>query len=342
MDITMLLNVSILFDYIRRLSSTLNLMSIVAFLCFMTGTGMIFWYILRILIYKIRKYKFLTDKSKASKLTDLTKWLTKKPFFEVLLNITASRISMFTDYSYNRNVEISTVILVSILSFTSLCFVIFINQPRVVWYVLLTYLFLIMLFFGLILHVLNVSVRLRFTAKLPETFKLLNSRYISHGNILKAISQSIELDDFDRVVKKVMRTIRDVLIKNDMNEIDNTLSMIEKNYNNQFLTLLLCLIKHAHYKGGEKVIKRQFENATEEILFDIENQKDLASTTRMYILMAIVMPLSIIGIERFNTASLGDASLLFYQSPSGYGIKLAVIIAVIIYIGYMLFLERSV
>lgn len=309
---------------------------------FLLGCGIVFWYLIARIRYNLIKYRFVVQKNRKSRLNLLVVRLVKIKFLKYLLKSIALKVSMYTDYSYEKNLEIAAVLLFGFVIMAFLCFLIIMPGSGIIWYIFVAYVVIGSMFAGLILHVFNMSARIRFTGRLPETYKLLNSRYISQGNILKAISLSLELNDFDKAVKRVMRTIRAVLIKNDMKEIDDTFNLIEKNYKNDFLTFLLNLIKQAHYKGGEKVIKEQFENATEEVLLDIENRKDLAVTSRMYIFLAVLMPIGIAGIEKFNISSLNDNAVLFYSSLEGYGIKFVILTAVILYIGYMLFLERAV
>jgi hypothetical protein len=219
------------------------------------------------------------------------------------------------------------------------CILIFFPGSSIVWYVFLAYIGLIVFFLALMFYIFEMIARVRFTSKLPETFKLLNSRYTSKGNILKAIAAS--MDDFDGAVKKEMRAVYDVLRKNNMNEIDNTFKTIENAYTNEYLTLLLNLIRQAHYKGGEVTIKEQFEQATEDVLLDIENQKDISVTTRAYILLAITMPLCVKGVELFNNSALGGKSIEFYSSPYGIQLKLFFLFALIGFIAYMMYLERT-
>ncbi|HHV59200.1 MAG TPA: hypothetical protein GXX49_02650 [Clostridiaceae bacterium] len=332
----------VLRDCLANFTNILSLENILCLVLFFIGFGIVLRQFSGKLAYKFRKYKLAFGKSRKTRLTRFTNRLLKVPFLDKALKSIAIRVSMFTDYSYSKNLEIAVVVFLITIIVVCICFAVQIAGLQAPWYVFLAYLCFALFFACLSLYLVNVYARLKFTGKLPETYKLINSRYISHGNILKAISKSIELDDFDRVVKKVMRTIRDVLIRNDMQEIDKTFLMIEQNYKNEFLTLLLNLIRQAHYKGGEKVIKQQFENATEEILLDIENQKDLSSTARMYILLAIIMPFCILGIEKFNLVSLSEKAANFYQSPSGHGLKLCIMFSLVLYIGCMLLLERSV
>ncbi len=292
--------------------------------------------------YIYRKLRFTVEKNKKTILRRLSQKLMVYSPIKALLTGTAIKVGMYTEFSFEKNIEIACAIIFACAGLV--LSVVFIIMPRVnvVWYMFLAYMCLTGLFMMLILYVLNTVVRARFTSKLPETFKLLNSRYISKENILKAIHISLyEYDDFDRTVKKVMRLVNDVLYKNNMKEIDETFKLIESTYGNEYLTLMLNLIRQAHYNGGKKVIKEQFEHATEDILIEIENQKDLSATSRSYILLAAFMPFGMAGIERFNCFALQEKSVEFYKSIPGIEWKIIFFGVLSLYIGYMLLLERT-
>ena len=289
--------------------------------------------------YVRKKLQLKIEKDKKSFVKIIVRALSTSKLTGRTIKKVTLRVSMFTSFSYEKNQEIATIFLVVFFLMAMLCLFIIFPGASVVWYVFLAYMGLAVFFLVLMFYVFEMIARVRFTSKLPVTFKLLNSRYTSKGNILKAIAAS--MDDFDRAVKKEMRAIYDVLRKNDMSEIDNTFRSIEAAYRNEYLTLLLNLIHQAHYKGGEVTIKAQFEQATEDVLLDIENQKDLSITSRAYILLAIAMPLCLKGVELFNNSALGVKSVEFYSSPYGIQLKLFFLFALIGFIAYMLYLERT-
>ncbi|HOV27454.1 MAG TPA: hypothetical protein PK566_14010 [Pseudobacteroides sp.] len=292
----------------------------------------------RINTYKIKQF-YSINKDKRYVLRDITQKIKKNRYFLIIAENIAFKIGMFNNYSYERNLEFATMACFAFLGAIILSIIIFIPLVSVIWYILLFYIFMAVIFAVLLFYIFTMIARSRFNNQLPETFKIINSRYITHGNILKAIN--VSLNDFDKAVKREMIKIYDVLKKNDMYDIDNTFRMIDRAYKNQYVSLLLNLIKQAHYKGGNNVIKEQIENTTEEILIDIANQKDLSASTRTYVFLSIFLLPGILFVERFNYTALGEKSVEFYSSPYGVGVKLGFLIALMFYIGMMLFLERT-
>ncbi len=285
------------------------------------------------------KSQFTIKKNKSGLLNNITKLLMKNKRFSKIVKELAVKIGMYNKLTYEKNIEAAVFLLICISGITFMEMVYLVTTNKILWYISIAYLVLTLFFIWLVFYVFNMMAKIRFTSKLPETFKIVNSRYISKGNILKALR--ISMDDFDGAIKKEMMKIYNVLKKNDMKEIDETFKSIEVNYKNNYLTLLLNLIKQAHFKGGNEIIKQQFEQATEEVLLDIENHKDLTSTSRAYILLAMSMPLALIGIEIFNNKALGESAANFYESTVGIELKILTFIILIIYIGFMLLLERK-
>ncbi|MDP4182247.1 MAG: hypothetical protein Q8942_14305 [Bacillota bacterium] len=299
--------------------------------------------IVRLLFQQLNSYKikqfYSINKNKRKTLHEITKRLKRNRYFLILAENIAFKIGMFNNYSYERNLEFATVACFAILGAVALSIALFIPLVSVIWYILVFYIFMAVIFAVLLFYIFTMVARSRFNNQLPETFKIINSRYITHSNILKAIN--VSLNDFDKAVKREMVKIYDVLKKNDMYEIDNTFRMIDRAYKNEYVSLLLNLIKQAHYKGGNKVIKEQIENTTEEILIDIANQKDLSASTRTYIFLSIFLLPATWFVERFNHKALGEKSIEFYSSPYGIGVKIGFLLALMFYIGMMLFLERT-
>lgn len=326
----------LLFDIIIK---NLNVFSFFSFIFFVTGIVILLRLISARLKSKRIKQIYRVNKKKKNYIQELTKEVVKNRIIKSIIENIAFKISMFNNYSYERNMEFSVgaVSVVTIVIISSIF--VFMPPVSVIWYILLFYIFMAFIFMFLVFYVFTMIARSRFNNQLPQTYKILNSRYITSGSILKAIN--ISLNDFDRAVKREMIKVYDSLNRNHMSEIDNTFRMIEKTYKNEYVTLLLNLIKQAHYKGGDKVIKEQIENTTEEILVDIANQKDLSAATRTYIFLSIMLLPSLVFVEKFNQKALGDASVEFYKTPYGIGVKIAFMICLMFYIGMMLFMERT-
>ncbi len=294
--------------------------------------------LIREIAFNYTKNRFKIRKNNNQFINKITISLKKIGWLSSIINSIAEKLSMFNAYSMKKNYEIAIMVLLSVVASITIILTGIITTSQLVWYVVLAYAALYILFIVFGLYVFFTFARIRFTSKLPETYKIINARYISTGNILKAIQSSY--DDFDQSVKKEMNKIYNVLIKNDMKEVKNTFSTIEKIYRNEYLVLLLNLIFQAHYKGGNEVIKGQFEEATEDILICIENQKDLEATSRAYIILVLLLPLGIWGLEKFNISAIGEQAMSFYTTPYGLGLKILLYTLAIIYICILLLLEK--
>ena len=98
-------------------------------------------------------------------------------------------------------------------------------------------------------------------------------------------------------------------------EIVESFRLLEQAYDDRYLTILLNLIEHAYYKGGTEAISEQLEKTLEEALINAENQKDLKAAANGYILMSLLVPISIYGIEQFNQYALQDSAGEYYSNP---------------------------
>ena len=325
----------------KQIFSNIDVHLIISAILLMVPVILCLIYLFIKLRYTSIKRKFTVRKTKKGLLAKIVEKALKIKFIEKIMNGTALRVAMLTGFSLEKNLEIAFVILTALCVTSVIIIAAMLHGSKVLWYVYLIYISVAALFIWLAIYLLQVMSKFRFTSKLPQTYKIINSRYISLGNILKTISVSLDSGDFDGPVRRVMNVIRDALVKNDMDTINNTFKMIEDSYKNEHLTLLLNLILQAHYKGGEEVIKQQFEEATDDVLLDMENQRDLSAASRLYVLLALLMPLCIVGIERFNEHALGGAASEFYASTTGVELRVLVILLIIIFVAVMIFMERT-
>lgn len=289
--------------------------------------------------YLIHKNKFRIQKKQETTAQKMALYWGEVSYIGKLITYTAKKLSMFNASSIYKNREYAVILLMNIMIVLIMLIIIMIPLGIFVWYIWLAYIAVSIMFTVFLFNAFCELAKLRFTSKLPTTFKIICARYMLRGNIVKAID--ISLTDFDKAVRKEMRKIYNVLNKNDLQEVEDTFAAIEQIYKNEHLTLLLNLIFQARYKGGDGVIKKQFEHVTEEILIAIENQKDLAVTARTYIIMALLLPLAIFGLEKFNTVALERGALEFYASPTGLGIKIIIYSVALMYMGVMLLLEKT-
>lgn len=325
-----------LFQIIREKITAADLTYLIPFLI---ATGIIIKLIGDKVEKKKTKIKYTAFKEKKGLYKDIVQYLlANKRFREVATNI-AEKLSLFNSYNLEVNLEYATVGSGVLILLTIISIVVFLPSSVTVWYMTVFSVFLALMFVVVVFYTFTIFARRHFNNQLPNTFKIINSRYVTCGDIAEALY--ISLDDFEKSVRREIEKILDALRKNDMTEINDTFRMIEKSYKNEYVTLLLNLIKQAYYKGGKGAIKSQFENTTEEILTDIENQKDLTNAAWTYIVLSLILPGSLYFLERFNTLALKEKAVEFYASPYGLGVKVAFLIGMLLYIAVMLFLERT-
>ncbi|WP_113675853.1 hypothetical protein [Vallitalea guaymasensis] len=287
---------------------------------------------------KVQK-TFTVKKNRNNYLVSLTNKLCKHKRIKKIIIYIAKKLCMFNDYSLEKNMNGATVvILIYSLSLVIAMFYLAMKQ-YLLWYVTFIYLCIITAFLTIFLVTLVVFARGSFNKKLPDTFRIINSRFVTNRTIMQAIK--ISLDDLNGSVQREMRRIYNVLRKNDPIEIKETFKILEENYNNQYFTLLLMLIQKAHYKGGKEEIKDMFADSAEEILNELQHSKDISYTTRMYIIFSFFITIPFIwGAEKFNILALGDYAKEFFNSTTGITIKLCIILAELVFVGLMLLMEK--
>jgi hypothetical protein len=314
-------------------------------LIFLAPLTLAFWLIFkkafryyREVMYRKKLKVFRPEDSKASIVSKFTDYLISNKYGKRLLNEIALRLLLINNQSLNSNLKIAGKIVLAFF----LCIPIsisIISQFAELWYVNLTYCFLFCFLIFLCSNLVIVYSKLRFMAQLPDTLKIINSRYITMNNIIKVLD--VSMFDFHPSIRRVMSQVSNALKRNDMAQIDNTFHLLEQVYNSEHLTILLMLIKQAHYKGGD-AIKEQLESVTEDILLDIENRKDITVASRMYIFSAIIFsPFMLIIIEKFGLSALGSSSIEYYSSPQGSIFRMILILCTIFYVLLMFYLEKQ-
>jgi len=309
------------------------------FICFLLASIIVKYFkqILKILDQHkygaIPKSQLLSARIKKIRL----KLYKSRHLINVIKNLTL-KISILNSHSYEKNEEYAILSLLAAVTLIATFSVYTGIRNGLLWYVTLIYITVASGFMFLIFTTVAAVANSIFIARLPSTFKILNSRYISRGNIVKAIGASI--NDFDKTIRNEMIRIYDVLKINEMSRIQDVFDVIENKYNNEYMTLMLELIWHAHYKGGEAIIQNQFEDATQDILDEIENKKDLSSTSRSYIITALVLIIALPIIREFNKSVLNEQATTYYNNISGINLQISFFLGVIIFVLLIMFIEK--
>lgn len=251
----------------------------------------------------------------------------------------ARRLMITNELSLEENRKYSTLILGCIL-LVIIMILSFWPKHRL-WYEQIFYILLFLIFSVIIGAIIFSYMKNLFLKELPQTYKLLNSRYVTTGKIQEAIKISIK--DLAKPVQREMKRINDTLNLNSMGQIEEAFEQIDRTYQDPFFSLLLELIKKAHYQGGTNVVKEQFEELTDEILDEIENQRDLTAASRTGMLVAIVAMPTLMAIYRFFTVvGLGAEGVAFYESPQGILIKFMFYFGSLFIVGLLYYLEKTI
>jgi len=260
-------------------------------------------------------------------------------FGKKIIGSVTFKICLYNRNSISKNKEYSVIVLLCFFVFSILLLIMVIPDTKIVWYLMVIYFLLFLGLFYLSLYIFNIMAKRNFSNKMPSTFWLINDRLIYTDNMLKALE--ISRNDFDKPVKREIDRVYSALTKNTRSMADNTFKFLERVYNNEHFTLLLNLIYQGHYKGVTEELKDQFEKTTEEILIELENQRDISFNSRMYIFLTLTFVTFIGLIEKYNMNALGDKAILYYNSPQGIVFKIIILVAVIIHVGILVIMERN-
>lgn len=288
-------------------------------------------------IYKQKKYGNLeSGKIMEYYCTGVYNFLGRSKTFKKIHRELTYKLSVFNRQTFEKNSQYATIIIpVSVLLLIiAAVFIVIGSLP--LWYIALIYIALLgggIIFGFLILSGLIMNSYLK---KMPETLKILNSRFSSRKNISKAIG--VSLPDFHRSVQGDMQRIYDALKINDIQTAKHTFCNIEEKYGSEpHMTMLLELIWIAHYNGGSQDISEQFDMMIQDVIQDLENRQDLKSASTGYIVMSVLFMLGLPLVRMYNSGILDTDQMAYYGSREGlifagiYLLTVAIVIAVLFY-----------
>ncbi len=275
----------------------------------------------------------------SSRMDSIARWLSKSDLIRRMINDLTLKISVFNAKPYVMNMRYAVLVLIifAVLIISILVISVIISFPF--WYVGLVYTLLITAGISIAFTYITSAANARFLKHMPDTLKILSSRFACINNIVKCIGVSIT--DFHKSIRGDMIRIYDSMKLNDMERIKQTFNAIDVKYSNEHMTLLLELIWHAYYNGGDDIIKKQFEDMLEDIIEDIENKRDLRAASLSYIGMGIAFCLAIPAVKLFNSGMIGEMSDAFYMSQNGVWLEIAYYAFLIALSFIILMLEKS-
>ncbi len=311
------------------------------FICAASGVVVFSYGIYYVVKLKDRiKYGNVNAKLLFEKRVDMiSAFLARSRFLEKLMRDLSLKLSIFNARSYAVNLRYAALFLILFVLVFLMLAVVLTVAFFPLWYIAIFYLLLLASIVSLSLIFLASYANKRFLSHMPETLRILSARYASLNNIVKCIGVSIE--DFHKSIRGDMIRIYDALKQNDMDRIRDTFGSIDKKYSNMHMSLLLELVWHAYYNGGDEVVKAQFNDMLEDIIDDIENRKDLSAAAYGYIGMGLAFAFAVPATRIFNEKVLGADSLQFYSGKEGIMLGL-LYYAVLVGFAFLIFvIERS-
>lgn len=265
----------------------------------------------------------------AQKADKINKILSRNRYYERLNNEISYKISVFNAISFEKNRQISVFLILGFVLFILVFSIILIYVFWPYWYISLMYIVFIVVAFLFLFELLSDAIMNRYLKKLPEAIKILQSRFMSKGSISKAIQVSIP--DLPTGIKAEMIRLYDALKQNETEKTKEIFWEIDRKYSNEHMSLLLDLIRIAHFNGGTQEIKEQFDNMIRDVLEDIENQQDLRGAAMSYIVMSLLFMLVLPLVKAYNASILSTEEMLYYNSRAG-------MLFAAVYIGFLFLL----
>lgn len=257
--------------------------------------------------------------------------------YNYLLISIARSFNKRNGHSYERNITFALISILGLLAFfISVSAVCFLVAP--VWYVGLSYAvswsLIAVIFFLITLR----SYDRYFTVQYPLMLTYVGSRFRNDRRIENAIRVSIE--DMPPSMAKLLREILDIFSMSRGTDADARYLELEKRYDNKYTTRFLTMVRLIQQRGGGEAVNKQFDVLVEDINSDINNEKDLSSSSRTYIVVVcIFVPLGVRSMENYMGDIVGTGGS-FYNGPVGYMMKSALYLTMMVYAAYMYYLEN--
>lgn len=322
------------------LKERFSVSNLIMVLLLMVTISITFRLLIQEINYRLNRQKLKVIRNNSSFLKKMVTMLSEYNYTKYMLEIISYKVAIYNKDSIEKNKEYSVIFLILIIVFILLLGLVIIPSDILVWYMSLFYLIILLIFISLGIYAINMAARSSFSKKLPKTYRVINSRLIITENILQAIELS--KNDFDKSIAREMARVYDCLKKNTKSRAEETFEFLEKMYKNEYFTILLSLIYQAHYKGISHELKKQFEDTKEDILTQLEDQRDLDFIAKLYLGLGIFFPFSIKFVESFNEMGLGEKASLFYSTPRGMVFKLVILTCILIYSAIMLILAKNI
>lgn len=291
-------------------------------------------------IVRKRKYGRISSSVFFEKYAEkIYKPLSKNKYFVKFNNEIAYKISVFNSASFEKNRQISVFVILGFAVIVSILSAVFIYIYMPYWYIALVYIIFSLTAVLFLLQFISDSIMNSYLKRLPEAIKILLSRFMTKGSISKAIQVSIP--DLPKGIKDEMIRIYDAMKQNETEKTKEVFWEIDRKYTNEHMSVLLDLVRLAHYNGGTESVKTQFDAMIKDILEDLENQQDLKGAAISYIGMSVVFMTALPIVKLYNASILSSSEMQYYASRSGMLFATAYIGFLFILIAILFYLKKK-
>ena len=141
-------------------------------------------------MYAIRSYyaslkrRYRITKNDMDKHDWLTVWMLQKKMPAKIVKHFAVRIGIISGYSYVKNSNLVVRGSLIGIGLTIALYLALILNTKELWYVIFIYSILFITIIGIFVNVISEYLKGRFTAKIPDIYKIINVRYASSYNFV--------------------------------------------------------------------------------------------------------------------------------------------------------------
>lgn len=274
-----------------------------------------------------------------NKADKINKKLLQNKYYSRLNSEISYKISVFNSVSYERNRQISVFVIFGFAIFILVLSIVLICVFWPYWYIAFMYIAFAITAILFLVQFVSEFIMSRYLKKLPEAIKILQSRFMSKGSIAKAIQVSIP--DLPSGIKSEMIRLYDAMKQNETEKTKEVFGEIDRKYANEHMSVLLDIIRIAHYNGGTDEIKAQFEAMIRDVIEDLENQQDLRGAAISYIVMSVLFMFVLPLVKMYNGSILSASEMAYYDTRSGMLFAAAYVGFLFLLIAFLFYLKKK-
>ena len=277
---------------------------------------------------KEKKYFTVQSDSNIDEIMKFFMSLGKFPLFRPLIEYLAIKFSMFNSKNHEDNVQYASTFLFFALIIVSGLFI-RLTIVGNIWYISLMFMFLGILVIVTMMGLIFNYARYSLINDLPNIFSSFARKIDSESHVIQ-ILDGVRSDLKGPMKREIIR-LTNVFKRNERKEIESQIAVIEKNYSNRSISIMMMLLQHLYDYGNHDGVRERFLELSATLKVQAEQQKTLASISLYSMIIATVMMLiSIIGVRQFLLAflstGLDDGST--YLSGNSYQMFIGVVLLI--------------